>query len=160
MEILDWVANSGEVLAERLLGDNDRASAVIGVEREGGCILETAIEEEDDMMIGIIDESKRTDRTGFKPQIAHHPFGRSKRQFAGSFLALRDENILEPVLNIMDGEIVIARETDEVMLVHFMIAHEDVFAMNRAIVMPPPLGLLNRFSLRVIIRSERDMMVL
>ena len=88
LNILHCVADGSEVLPERLLRDNDRASAVIRVERERRGILETAVEEENDMMVSIIDESERTDRTGFESQIAHHPFGLSKRQFAGCFLAL------------------------------------------------------------------------
>ena len=75
LDILHCVADGSEVLPESLLRDNDRASAVVGMEGERGGILETAV-------------SERTDRTGFESQIAHHPFGRSKRQFAGCFLAL------------------------------------------------------------------------
>ena len=76
LDILHCVADGSEVLPESLLRDNDRASAVVGMEGERGGILETAVEEENDMMVSIIDESERTDRTGFESQIAHHPFGR------------------------------------------------------------------------------------
>ena len=73
LDILHCVADGSEVLPESLLRDNDRASAVVGMEGERGGILETAVEEENDMMVSIIDESERTDRTGFESQIAHHP---------------------------------------------------------------------------------------
>ena len=66
MEVLDCIANGGEVLLERLLGNDDGAPAVIGVEGERWGILQTAVEEEDDMMVGIINESEGTDRTGFE----------------------------------------------------------------------------------------------
>ena len=76
LDILHCVADGSEVLPESLLRDNDRASAVVGMEGERGGILETAVEEENDMMVSIIDESERTDRTGFESQIAHHPSNR------------------------------------------------------------------------------------
>ena len=75
MEVLYGITDAGEVLLESLLRDNDRAAAVIGVKRERGSFLQTAVEEKDDMVIGIINESERTDRTGFESQIAHHPLG-------------------------------------------------------------------------------------
>ena len=75
MDILDSVADCSEVLLERLLADDDGATAVVGVERERRSFAEPAVEEKDDMMVGIIDESERADRTGFEAQIAHHPFG-------------------------------------------------------------------------------------
>ena len=70
------------------------------------------------MMLRIVNQSKRTDATGFKTQITHHPFGRSKRQFAGGFLALGDENLLQPMLYVMNRQVFVARETDEVMPVY------------------------------------------
>ena len=75
MEVLYGITDGGEVLLERLLRDNDRAAAVIGVKRERGSFLQTAVEEKDYMVIGIINESERTNRAGFEAQIAHHPFG-------------------------------------------------------------------------------------
>ena len=88
LNILHCVADGSKVLPERLLRNYNSTSAVIRVERERRGIFQPAVEEENDMMVSIIDESERTDRTGFESQIAHHPFGRSKRQFAGCFLAL------------------------------------------------------------------------
>ena len=88
LDILHCVADGSEVLPESLLRNYNSASAVVGMEGERRGIFQPAVEEENDMMVSIIDESERTDRTGFESQIAHHPFGRSKRQFAGCFLAL------------------------------------------------------------------------
>ena len=75
MDVFDRIADSGKVLLKSLLADDDRASTVIRVERERRGFLEPAVEEENDMVFGIINESERTDRTGFESQIAHHPFG-------------------------------------------------------------------------------------
>jgi hypothetical protein len=41
-----------------------------------------------------------------------------------------------------------------------MIAHEDILAMDRTIIMPPPLRLLDGLSFRMIIGSERNSMFL
>ena len=66
MEVLYGITDGGEVLLESFLRDNDRAAAVIRVEGERRGILQTVVEEEDDMMVGIINESEGTDRTGFE----------------------------------------------------------------------------------------------
>lgn len=75
MDVFDRIADSGKVLLKSLLADDDRAPAVIGVEGERRGFLETAVQEENDMVFRIINESERTDRTRFESQIAHHPFG-------------------------------------------------------------------------------------
>ena len=64
------------------------------------------------------------------------------------------------MLDIMDSEIVVTWETNKVMLITLMIAHEDIFAMYRTIVMPPSFGFLNRLAFGVVIGSERDVMFL
>ena len=55
MEVLDCIANGGEVLLERLLGNDDGAPAVIGVEGERWGILQTAVEKKDDMTFRVVD---------------------------------------------------------------------------------------------------------
>lgn len=74
MDVLDLVAERSEKALKSVLGDDDRTAAIVRVERERGCIFETAVKEEDDMTFGIIDESERADATGFQTEIAHHPF--------------------------------------------------------------------------------------
>ena len=64
------------------------------------------------------------------------------------------------MLDIMNSQIVIAGETDKVMLVALMIAHEDILAMDRPIVMPPSFGFFNCFAFRVVVDREGDMMLL
>ena len=55
MDVLDCIANGGEVLLERLLGDDNSAPAVIGVEGERWGILQTAVEKKDDMTFRVVD---------------------------------------------------------------------------------------------------------
>lgn len=75
MDVFDRIADSGEVLLKSLLADDYGAAAVIGMEGKRRGFLETAVQKKDDVMFGIINESERTNRTGFESQIAHHPFG-------------------------------------------------------------------------------------
>ena len=110
------------------------------------------------MVFGVVDESERADTSGFETKVAHHPFGRSKREFAGRFETLRDEDILEPMLDVVNRQIVVAGETDEVMLVALVVAHEDVLTMHTPVVVPPTLGFLDGLALGVIVSRERDVM--
>ena len=158
LDIFDFIADAGQVLLESVLADDYRSATVIGMERERVRFLQAAIQKENDMMVGIVDQPERTDTSGFKSQVSHHPLERSKREFAGRFESLRDEDILEPMLDIMNRQIVVTGETDEVMLIALMIAHEDIFAMNGTIVMPPPFGFLYSLSFGMIIGREGDMM--
>ena len=75
MDVLDFVAERSEKALKSVLGDDDRSAAIVRVERERGGIFETAVKEENDMTLGIIDESERADATGFQAEIAHHSFG-------------------------------------------------------------------------------------
>ena len=126
------------------------------METQGFGIFQSTIQEEDDMVIGVIDQSKRTDTTRFQTKVLHHPFGRSKRQFAGSLEALRDKDVLQPMLDIVNCQIIVTREANQVMLVTLVVAHEDVLAMHTPVVVPPPLRLLNRLAFRVIVGRKWD----
>jgi hypothetical protein len=55
----------------------------------------------------------------------------------------------------MNRQVVIAREADEIMLVSFVIAHKDVFAMDTAIIVPPAFCLFYGLAFGVIVRRER-----
>ena len=123
---------------------------------ERGGVLQAAVEKEDDVVVGVVDESEGADRAGFETEVTHHPFGRGEREFAGRFESLRDKDILEPMLDVMDCEIVVARETDEVVLVAFVVAHEDVFAMDGTIIVPPTFRLLDGLAFGVIVGRERN----
>ena len=157
-DIFDFIADGSQVLLESGLGDHYRSATVVGVERERGSLLQTAIEKEDNMMVGIVDESERTDTSGFKTEVSHHPFRRGEREFAGRFETLRDQHLLEPMLDVVNRQIIIARKTDEVMLIALMIAHEDILTMHGTVVMPPPFGFLYGLPLGVIVGRERDVM--
>ena len=157
-DIFHFIAYARQVLLEGGLGDDYRAATVIGVEAQGRSVFQSAVEKENDVVLGVVDESERTDAAGFETKIAHHPLRRGKGQFAGCLHALRDENILEPVLNVMNRQIVVAMEADEVVLVALVVAHEYVLAMHAPVVVPPALGFLYRLAFRVIVGREGDVM--
>ena len=151
IDIFNLIAHTGQVLLESVLRDHYRSATVVGVERERGSLLQTAVQKEDDMMVGIVDESERTDASGFKSQVSHHPFGRSEREFAGRLEALRNKHVLEPMLDIMYRQVIIAREAYQVMLIALMIAHEDILTMHTTIILPPTLCFLYGLAFRMII---------
>ena len=75
MDIFDGIGEEGEVLTESGLGEDDGTAAVVGMEAERRSGLQTGIQEKDHMVVRVVDESERTDATGFESQITHHPFG-------------------------------------------------------------------------------------
>ena len=157
MDIFDGIGEEGEVLTESGLGEDDGTAAVVGMEAERRSGLQAGIQEKDHMVVRIVDKSERTDAARFESQITHHPFGRSEREFAGCFFALRDQDVFEPMLYIMDRQVVIAGKTDQIVLIALMIPHEDIFAMDAAVVMPPSFGFFDRFAFRMVIGGERNM---
>ena len=100
------------------------------------------------MMLRIVNQSRRTDTTGFESQITHHPLRRSERQFTGRFMALRHQHVLQPMLDVMYRQIIVAWKTDQVMLIALVVAHENVLTMHAPVVVPPSLRLLYRLPLR------------
>ena len=64
------------------------------------------------------------------------------------------------MFDIMNRQIVVAREANEVMLVTLVIAHEDVLAMHTSIVVPPAFGFLNSLTFGVIVGRKGDVVFL
>lgn len=159
-DVLHPIAEGGEVALESVLGNDDGAATVVGMEGERGGVAKAAVEEKDDVVVGIVDETEGADATGFEPEVTHHSFGRGKGEFARCTLTLRDQDILEPMLDVVDGEVVVAGEADEIVLVALVIAHENVLAMHAAVVVPPAFCLLDGFALGVVVGSEGDIVLL
>lgn len=66
VDIFNFVADACQILLKGVLTDDYCASAVVGVETECGGIAKSAIEEEYDMVLQVVDESERTDAAGFQ----------------------------------------------------------------------------------------------
>lgn len=153
------VAEGGEIAEEVVAADDNRATAIVGMERERVGFGKAVIKEKDNMMLDIVDEAKRRNATGLETKITHHSFGRSKREFAGRIEALRHEFLLEAMLKVVNIKVVIAMEADQVMLIAFVIAEENILAMDRTIVFPPTLGLLDGFALGMVVTGVRNLVL-
>ena len=105
-------------------------------------------------MLLVIDKSEGRYTAGLKSQVFHHAFRGGERQLAARGLALCLQCLLQSCFQVVDVQVVVAVETDEVVLVALMVAHEDVLAMNRTVVFPPTLGFLDGLALRVIITGK------
>ena len=130
------------------------------METEGGRVSEVLVEEEDDLVVAVVDESEGRDAAGLESQVAHHAFGRSEGQLAGGVFARCDERRLESVFQVVDSQVVVAIEADEVMHVALMVAEEEVLAMDRPVVVPPAFGLLDGLAFGVSVVGVGDVMLL
>jgi hypothetical protein len=59
----------------------------------------------------------------------------------------------------MDGQIMLAIKAYQIMLIAFVITHEDILAMHTAIIFPPTLSLLNGFTLRMVVALKWYLMI-
>ena len=119
-------------------------------------LFEPAVKEEDDVMFRVVDQSEGTDAARLQTEVAHHPFRRGERQFARGVLPACHQCLFQPVLEVVDGEVVVAVKTDEVVLVAFVVAHKDVLAVNAAVVAPPAFGFLDGLAFGVVVAFVGD----
>lgn len=66
VDIFHFVSNACQKLLKGVLTDDYCASAVVRVEAEGVGVSKSAIEEEYDMVLQVVDESERTDAARFQ----------------------------------------------------------------------------------------------
>lgn len=66
--------------------------------------------------------------------------------------------LFEAMLQVVDVQIVVAIEADEIMLIPFVVAQEDVFAVHTAVILPPSLGFFDGFPFGMCIAREWDIM--
>ena len=105
---LDTIADALQVLLEGRAGDDHRTAAVVRVETEAVCLQEVLVQEENDVVLGVIDESEGTHAAGFQAQVAHHTLGTGKRQLARSRLPRRLQGGFETLLEVVDSQVVVA----------------------------------------------------
>ena len=122
-------------------------------------LLEVRIEEEDDVMLLVIDQSEGRDATWFEAEVLHHSLGRGEAELAGRVKAGGHEALLEAMLHVVDVHVMVAMEADEVVLVAFVIAEEKILAVDAAIVFPPALGFLDGLAFGVAVAGVRDVML-
>lgn len=156
VDILVLIAYQRKITFKIRTANHNGTPAIIGVEREQVCLSETAIQEKDDVLLRVVDEPERRDAARLQPQIAHHALGRGEAEFARRGLPCCLQLLFEAVLQVVDVQIVVAIEADEIMLIAFVVAQEDIFAMHTAVILPPSLGFFDGFAFGVSITRERD----
>ena len=109
------------------------------------------------MVLLIVDQSKWTDTTRFKTKVLEHTFWRCKRKFSWGVLARCKERCLESLLQVVNSKVVIAMEANKIVLITFVITHEDILAMHAAIIFPPTLRLLDGLAFGMVVAGEWDM---
>ena len=167
-DVLVGVAQFGQVALEVLQSDDNGSTTVVGVEGKRfpawvcivAVIQERGIEEEVHVMLLVVDESEGRHAAGLKPQILHHALRRGEGELATRGLALCLKSLFQPGFEVMDVEVVVAMETDEIVLVAFVVTHEDVFAMHRTVVPPPTFCLFDGLAFRVIVAGEGNVVLL
>lgn len=112
------------------------------------------------MMPGVVDQSERADAPRFETEKAQHPFGASKGEFTGGRLPCGLQRGLEPLLQVVDSEVVVAIEANQIVLIALVVAHKNVFAMHASVVVPPTLRLADGFSLGVVVACITDVVLL
>ena len=166
-QILIFVAQCCKITLEVRQRNHHRSAAIVGVKRERlavgipvvPVVEQSRIKEKLHMMFAVVDEAEGRNTSRLKAKIPHHPFGRSKRKLAARRFALRLQRLLQASLQVVDVQVVVAMEANQVVLIAFVVAHEDVLAVHRTIILPPPLSLLNGFALRVVVTSEGNVVL-
>lgn len=156
------VAQPSKVTLEILESDDHSSPTVVGVKGKrlllripvAAVIPKRGVEEEVDVMLLVVNESEGRDATGFEPKIPHHALRRSEGKLAARRLALCLKCLLQPCFEVVNVEVVVAMEADEVVLVALMVAHEDVLAMDRAVVLPPAFRLLDGLAFGMAVAGE------
>lgn len=111
------------------------------------------------MMFLIVNQAERRDTSWFKTKVLHHSLWRSETELAWRVEASCHKALLEATLHVVDVHIMVAMEADEVVLVTFVIAEEEILAVDAAIVFPPALGFLDGLTFWMAVAGERDLMI-
>ena len=128
---------------EHLLRDNHSARIVVGMERERRHIAQIGIEEQMDVMLRIVHQSERRHRAGAQAQITLHTLLRSERELA----------LMQAMLQIVDGQRLLAVEDHQIVAVALMVAEKEVFTVLRAILAPIFAGNLDGRSLGMVVNA-------
>ena len=117
-------------------------------------IKQAGIEEEVYMMLTVVDESEGRDAARFEPKVLHHAFWRSERELSTRGFPLRLKCRFESNLEVVNVQIMVTMEADEVVLVAFMVSHEDVLAVNGSVLAPLTFRLFDCLALRMLVTRE------
>ena len=117
-------------------------------------ILQRSIKEEVYVMFLIIDKSEGRNAARLKAQVLHHALGRGKGKLAARGFALGLKRLFQASFKVVNVKVVVAMEANKIVLVALMVAHEDILAVNRAVIFPPALCLLDSLAFGMAVARE------
>ena len=108
--------------------------------------MEVLVNEEVDVVLGVVDEAERGDAARFQAEVFLHSRLRGEGQFA----------LVQALLQVVDVHLVHALEDDQVMLVALVVPKKKVLAMRGLELAPVGQRLLNGAQRRVELDVELD----
>ena len=108
--------------------------------------MEVLVDEEVDVVLGVVDEAERGDAARFQAEVFLHPCFRGEGQLA----------LVEALLKVVDVHLVHALEDDEVVLVALVVPEKQVLAVRGLELAPISQRLLNGAQRRVELDVELD----
>ena len=108
--------------------------------------MEVLVDEEVDVMLGVVDEAERGDAARFQAEVFLHPCLRGEGQLA----------LVEALLQVVDVHLVHAFEDDQVVLVALVVPEKQVLAVRGLELAPVGQRLLNGAQRRVELDVELD----
>jgi len=129
-----------------LLANDNRPSVVIGMEAQSGCVLEVLVDEEVDVVLGVVDEAEGGDAAGLQAEVFLHAGLRGEGELA----------LVQTLLEVVDVHLVHALEDDEVVLVALVVPEKQVLAVRRLELAPVGQRLLDGTQRRVKLDVEVD----
>ena len=113
-------------------------------------LLQLTVKEHMHMVLRVVDESERGHGARSHAQIFHQSRFRGEAQLA----------LMQLFLDVVDVHVLVAVEADQIVLVALVVAEEEVLAMDRAVVVPPALGLLDGLAFGMSVVGVGDVMFL
>ena len=116
------------------------------METQSRGVLEVFVDEEVDVMLGVVDEAERGDAARFQTEIFLHPRLRGEGQLA----------LVQALLEVVDVHLMHALEDDEVVLVALVVPEKQVLAVRGLEFAPVSQRLLDGTQRRVELDVEVD----
>ena len=120
------------------------------MEAQSGGVLEVLVDEEVDVVLGVVDKAERGDAARFQAEVFLHPCFRGEGQLA----------LVQALLQVVDVHLVHALEDDQVVFVALVVPEKQVLAVRGLKLAPVGQRLLNgaqwRVELDVELNAEAD----
>ena len=130
---LVWIAHILQKSFEIFTLHDERGSVLAWVEAHSLGILQLLVQEKMHVVFRVVDESERRHRTGFHAEVLHQTRLRGEAQLA----------LVQLFFNVVDIHVLVAIETDQIVLVALVVAEEKVLAMLGIVPRPILLSYLD-----------------